>query len=198
MTLVREFLTEANVPWYEKEAFEGDDIMGTISNICVKLGYDVEIVSNDKDCFQLVNDKVSILRQKTAKTCVEYMKALIGDSSDNIKGLRGLHADTAKKLISKYDSIENIYKNIDDFEDFQKEKFLNYKEQILINKKIATILKNVQLGRINLKPLRVNYIKFMRFLKKEKMWAFTKKIEEVYTKQLEERQKWYEEKNKPQ
>lgn len=207
MQIVRDFLTAANIPWYEKSSFEGDDVMGTIARIATKLGYDVEIVSNDKDCYQLVTDNVTVVSQKTAKCEREFireedvlesfgckpcqipdMKSLMGDQSDNIKGVKGLHFQTASKLLKEYGSIENVFRNIEVFPEEHKQKLLKYKDQILINKRIATIQKNVDLGRIDLSPLHVNYIRYLGFLRRERMWAFTKNIELKVEEQLKRRQ----------
>ncbi|ASP27827.1 DNA polymerase I [Spiroplasma corruscae] len=202
MQLVRDFLTSANIPWYEKERYEGDDIMGTISRLAVKLGYDVEIFSNDKDTYQLVNDSVKIVSQQSKKTerevvteekviekfgCLPHqipdIKSLLGDQSDNIKGVKGLHYKTAIKLIKKYGNVENIFKNMNDFPEDKQKKLEECKEHVLKNKKITKILNNVDLGRINFRPLRVNYVRFMGFLKRERMWAFTKMISDKYDEQ---------------
>ncbi|AGR40756.1 5'-3' exonuclease [Spiroplasma taiwanense] len=207
MQLVRDFLTSANIPWYEKCKYEGDDIMGTISRIAVKLGYKVDIISNDKDTYQLVSKDVCIISQQSKKTKKEIitekdvfekfgckpcqipdMKSLLGDHSDNIKGVKGMHYNTAVKLITKYGCVENIFKNLNDFPYDHQKKLEQCKEQVLMNKKIAKILKNVDIGKINFRPLKINYIRFMGFLKREKMWAFTKMIEEKAKDQLQFRE----------
>ncbi|QBQ07277.1 DNA polymerase I [Spiroplasma gladiatoris] len=208
MQIVRDFLTSANIPWYEKDTFEGDDIMGTISRIAVKLGYKVDIISNDKDTYQLISEDVNVISQQSKKTKKEVvtaeevfekfgckpaqipdMKSLLGDHSDNIKGVKGMHFNTATKLIEKYGCVENIFKNLNEFNGEHRAKLEACKEQVLLNKKITRILKDVNLGRVNFKPLRVNYIRFMGFLKREKIWAFTKVIEQKAKIQLEERKK---------
>ncbi|AKX33720.1 DNA polymerase I [Spiroplasma litorale] len=202
MQLVREFLTSANIPWYEKERYEGDDIMGTICRLAVKLGYDVEIFSNDKDTYQLVSENVTIVSQQSKKAEKEVVtedtvtekfgclpcqipdiKSLLGDQSDNIKGVKGLHYKTAIKMIKKYGNVENIFQNIADFPPDKQKKLEECKEHVLKNKKITRILSNVDLGRIDFRPLRVNYIRFMGFLKRERMWAFTKMINDKFEEQ---------------
>jgi len=207
MQLVRDFLTSANIPWYEKCQYEGDDIMGTITRIAVKLGYKVDIISNDKDTYQLISKDVNVISQQSKKTEKETItekevfekfgckpsqipdiKSLLGDHSDNIKGVKGMHYNTAIKLIEKYGSVENIYKNLSDFPPEHRTRLENCREQVIMNKKIAGILKNVDLGRINFKPLQVNYVRFMGFLKREKMWAFTKIIEDKVQDQLKKRE----------
>lgn len=195
MQIIRDFLSAANIPWYEKETYEGDDVIGTISNVAVKLGYDVHILSNDKDIYQLVNEKVQVIVEGAKKeksqligtnevitqfgcqpSQVPDLKALMGDSSDNIKGVKSLHYNTAVKLLKKYKTIENIYVNIDELNKNQPkvaEKLISNRDQILLNKKITTIQTNLRLGRINFHKLYINWYGYLNFLKKQRMWAFT-------------------------
>ncbi|WP_338972422.1 5'-3' exonuclease [Spiroplasma endosymbiont of Panorpa germanica] len=196
MQLVREFLTFINIPWYEKENFEGDDVMGTITKISNNLGYDVHILSNDRDTFQLINDKTSVIlkgnkdeedqmihqnsvQEKFGCTPQQIpdLKSLMGDPSDNIKGVRGMHYTTAIELLNRYNNIENIFKNIKEIDERQIDRLVRNKEQIFLNKKIATIQKNLKLGRIDFRPLKINYKSYVYFLKRERMWAFVSRIE---------------------
>lgn len=193
--IVREFLTAASIPWYEKPSYEGDDVMGTIARIAGKLDYNVHILSNDKDTFQLVNQNTKIITSTSKKEkpifiedksvidkmgCkphqVPDVKSLLGDTSDNIKGVRCLHHKQAIDLLNKYDNIENIFKHLNDITPVVREKLIANREQIELNKKIATIQCNLKLGRIDLRPLRVNYYGYLNFLKKHKMWAFTASV----------------------
>ncbi|AUF83845.1 5'-3' exonuclease [Mesoplasma syrphidae] len=204
MQIIRQFLTSANIPWYEKPRYEGDDVMGTISKIACKLGYNVHILSNDKDTFQLVSDDVKIITNVSKKekpTFVELsevyekfgcspkqvpdIKAMMGDSSDNIKGIKCLHYKQATDLLEKFGTVENIYANITQIPPSICSKLVSSKEQVLLNKKIATIQNNVQLGRIDFRKLRINWYAYLKFLKEQKMWAFTgnvvKNIENIKT-----------------
>lgn len=192
MQIIREFLTNANIPWYEKETFEGDDVIGTISNIAKKLDYNIHILSNDKDIYQLIDDNVKMIVESSKKDKPQFieekeviekigclpiqvpdLKSLMGDSSDNIKGVKSLHYNTVIRLLKKYPNIEAIYANIDNLSPSLIQKLKLNKKQILLNKKIATIQKNLKLGRINLQPLKINWYGYLNFLKKQKMWAFT-------------------------
>ncbi|ATZ19037.1 DNA polymerase I [Williamsoniiplasma somnilux] len=204
--IIREFLTSANIPWYEMPGYEGDDVMGTITKIATKLGYNIHILSNDKDTFQLVNENVKIITTTNKKekpvfieahevseklgckpSQVPDVKSLLGDASDNIKGVKCLHYKQAMDLLQKYETIENIFKNLDEIPQNLKEKLIACQEQIFMNKKITKIQCNLQLGRIDFRPLKVNYYGYLNFLKKHRMWAFTgnvtKKIEEFKNKQ---------------
>ncbi|WP_035358770.1 5'-3' exonuclease [[Acholeplasma] multilocale] len=200
MQIIREFLTAANIPWYEQPGYEGDDVMGTIARIGCKLGYNIHILSNDKDTFQLVSDDTKIITNVSKKEKVEFVKeeevfekfgckphqvpdikALMGDASDNIKGVKCLHYKQAVDLLEQFDTVENIYENIDKIPAGVCSKLVSSKEQVLLNKKIATIQNDLKLGRIDFRKLRVNYYGYLKFLKQQKMWAFTgnvvKKIE---------------------
>lgn len=195
MKLVREFLTAANIPWYEKEPYEGDDVMGTIARIANKLGYDVRILSNDKDTFQLVNDKTYIITNISKKdatriiaekevyehfSCspnqVADIKALLGDSSDNIKGIKYMRHKQAYMLLEKYNNVETIIQNIDNLSKPLKKTISENKDLLILNKKITTILTNLKLGRINFNPTRITYYRLIKFLKSQQMYSFIKPI----------------------
>ena len=131
MPMIKEVLRAMNIDIVEKEGYEGDDILGTLSKFGEKQGLDVTILSGDRDTFQLATDKVTIRipRTKQGKTEVdeydrkkvieEYglepnalieVKGLQGDTSDNIPGVPGIGPKTAIGLIQKYGTIDNLYK----------------------------------------------------------------------------------------
>ncbi|WP_339022845.1 5'-3' exonuclease [Spiroplasma endosymbiont of Crioceris asparagi] len=211
MEILRSFLSSAKIPWYEKEANEGDDVLGTIARIATKLKYDVEIISNDKDIYQLISKNVTVASQKSKKDKNEVigveqvietmgveplqipdLKSLMGDVSDNIIKVKGLHKHVAISLLKQYGTVENILENVDKLNDKTKEKIIAAKDQIIMNKKITTIKTDLDLGWINFRPLKINYIGLMGFLKKQKMFSFINMIEEEYKLQLEWRKKKYE------
>lgn len=149
--------------------------MGTIARIAVKKGYNVHILSNDKDCYQLINPNVKVVVKSDRNTPSSFIdeivvkdkmgcspaqvadiKALMGDSSDNIKGVRYLNYQTALRLLAEYGTAENIVVHVNDLPKNVHFKIRNAQEQILMNKKITTIGKNLDLGRIDFRPLRVN------------------------------------------
>jgi DNA polymerase I len=204
MQIIREFLTAANISWYEKEKFEGDDVMGTIVRIATKIGYRVHILSNDKDTFQLVNENVKVITNTSKKEKPEFietndviekmgclpkqvpdLKSLMGDASDNIKGLKGLHYHTVTKLLATYPHVEDIYQNLDELTPSLRQKLSANESQVMLNKKIATIQKDLNLGRINFHSLKINWYGYLNFLKKQKMWNFTPNV----TKHIQEIQR---------
>ncbi len=134
LTVMKDVLRAMNIPIYELEGWEADDLIGTISQSCEDYGWDCRIVTGDKDSLQLVSDKtwVKLVTTRMGQTATrdmspqaffeEYgfeprkivdLKALMGDSSDNIPGVPGIGEKTAMELIRKYGTVENIYRDLD-------------------------------------------------------------------------------------
>ena len=179
MPMIKEILRAMNIDIIEKEGYEGDDILGTLSVFGEKNKLDVTILSGDRDNFQLATDKVTIRipRTKAGKTEVdeynkkrieeEYgikpkqlieVKGLQGDTSDNIPGVPGIGEKSALTLIQKYGSIENLYKavenNEDDLKGKQRENIINNKDLALLSKELGTIDTSVPV-EVNLEELKV-------------------------------------------
>lgn len=134
MPVLREVLDAMNVPYYELDGWEADDLLGTISRRCEAEGWDCAVVTGDKDSLQLITDHtiVKLVTSRMGQTNWKDMtveafretygfdpihmidlKALMGDSSDNIPGVRGVGEKTAMNLIQTYGSIENLYANFE-------------------------------------------------------------------------------------
>ena len=166
MPIIKEILRAMNIDIIEKEGYEADDILGTLSRYGEKNDLEVTILSGDRDTFQLATDKVTIRipRTKAGKTETEEynrekiietygiepkqlieVKGLQGDTSDNIPGVPGIGEKTALSLIKEYNSIENIYKKLEKGESNIKGK---QKEKLEQNKELAFLSKT--LGTINL------------------------------------------------
>lgn len=162
---LKEMLKLMNVTVVEQQGIEGDDIIGIVS----KKFLDTEtiIVTGDRDSFQLVDDFTSVYFTKKGTSDVKVMtvkelkneygvtpkqfidlKALQGDTADNIPGVAGVGPKTASDLILKYGSIENLYDNIDEISGKLKEKLETNKDMAFLSKKLATILTQ---GEIDLK-----------------------------------------------
>ena len=150
----------------ELENYEADDIIGTYSK---KIETEVLLVSSDRDLLQLIspNVKMKLLKMKDfiyydEKSFYEDygikpievidLKALMGDSSDNIKGVTGIGEKTALKLIKEYHTIDNLYKNIDNLKGKIKENLLNDKESAYKSLELATIYLNVPI-EVNLEKI---------------------------------------------
>ena len=151
------------IKMYEIDNYEADDIIGTYSRLVSEdKDFDSLIVSSDKDLLQLINKEntVKLLKSKdyimmdeetffkeygiTPDKMID-LKGLMGDSSDNIPGVKGIGEKTALKLLQDYGSIEGIYENIDSISGKTKEKLLDDKENAFMSKDIATIYKEVPL-----------------------------------------------------
>lgn len=161
MPVARELLTAMGIKYYEIENYEADDIIGCLAKEAERdPNFIGTIISSDKDLLQLISPQITmkLLKQKDSirydeKTFVEDFgfepiniidfKALAGDSSDNIPGVKGIGEKTATKLISEYKTIENIYNNIDNIKGSVKDKLINDKENAFLSKEIATIYLNI-------------------------------------------------------
>lgn len=153
----------------EKEGFEADDILGTIAENCEKSGNECVIATGDRDSLQLVSDKTRVLLSTTKMGGPEIVvhtpesifekygvspkglieiKALQGDSSDNIPGVAGVGEKTAADLISRFNTIDNIYENIDslDIKENLKVKLLNDKEKAFLSRTLGTIIKDAPIS----------------------------------------------------
>lgn len=167
MPIIKDVLKAMNVMIIEKEGYEGDDILGTLSRMGEQSGIDVTILSGDRDTFQLATDKVTIRipRTKAGKTEEEdfdrskvletygvepkqliEVKGLMGDSSDNIPGVPGVGEKTALNLIKEYETIENLYKSLE--EGTAASVKGKMKEKITENKELAELSRT--LGTINI------------------------------------------------
>ena len=137
MPVLKEVLDAMNIPRYELEGWEADDLIGTISRKCEAAGWDCVVVTGDKDSLQLITDrtKVKLVSTRMGQTTTKDMtpetfreqygfdpihmidlKALMGDASDNIPGVPGVGEKTAMDLIQKYGSIEAIYEKLPDID----------------------------------------------------------------------------------
>ena len=137
MPVLKEVLDAMNIPRYQLEGWEADDLLGTISRKCEAAGWECAIVTGDKDSLQLITDhtKVKLVSTRMGQTTTKDMtpdsfreaygfdpihmidlKSLMGDSSDNIPGVKGVGEKTAVGLIQKYGSMEAIYADFDNVE----------------------------------------------------------------------------------
>ena len=169
MPLLKELLDQMGIRRYELEGYEADDILGTAAAVCERENWDCVIVTGDKDSLQLVSEKTSVCNVKTRmgqtetilytpeKFREEYgfdpihmidLKAFMGDASDNIPGVPGIGEKTAMGLIQRYDSLENIYQNLDTLEvkDSVRKKLREGEDSARNSYWLATILRDVPLS----------------------------------------------------
>lgn len=162
MPILHDVLAKMSVTVVEKPGVEADDIIGTIT---LDNGYENYIVSGDRDMLQLVSDSVTVLLTKrgvtevesvtpkflkeqyglTPEQIVEY-KALRGDTSDNIPGVKGVGEKTATALLQKYGDIETLFANVEKEKGALKEKLINNKDMAYVSKTLATIVRNADIS----------------------------------------------------
>ncbi len=160
---IRAFLQGMNIPILEKEGFEADDVIGTLAKAGAKAGFDVYMMTPDKDYAQLVEEHIFMYKpafmgnkvetlgipEVLAKFEIERVDQVIdilgmeGDVADNIPGIPGVGKKTAIKLLAEYGSIEGLYENTDKLKGKQKEKVEANKEQAFLSKRLATIITDV-------------------------------------------------------
>ncbi|TCW40874.1 DNA polymerase I [Laceyella sacchari] len=163
--LVKELLDVFQIPAYEKENYEADDIIGTLAKASGSQGVETLIVSGDKDLLQLVDEHVRLLLTRKGVTETESydipaikekygltpaqiidLKGLMGDSSDNIPGIPGVGEKTALKLLAKFPTVEEVIAHVDELPGKKlQEKVREHQEQALLSKKLATIYTEVPL-----------------------------------------------------
>ena len=200
--LLKEILMAMNIPVIEKEGYEADDIIGTISNMCDNDLVECCVLSGDKDDLQLASENTKIYLVTTrmgqtdtkiydAKevfktygvTPTEFIdcKAIMGDKSDNIPGVSGIGEKGAFALISKYKSLDGVYENLDSGEITKSmvSKLIENKENAYLSLDLATIDKNVPLDFVtdDAKTKEWDYVKLTELFKKLEFKTFLKKIE---------------------
>ncbi len=155
---IKHMLSVLRIPQVIVDNYEADDVMGSMAQKYAGSGYEVILVTGDKDAYQLVNDRVKIYAGKkgisdfqmydeeavteklgiTPGQVIDYM-ALVGDSSDNIPGVRGVGAKTAQKLIQEYDSIDAIYENLDNIKGKMRDNLADNRDMAYLSKDLVSI-----------------------------------------------------------
>lgn len=162
--MAREYLDAHNIAYYEKEGYEGDDIIGTLAKFGEKNNLKVSIFTGDKDAFQLCSDQTTVYRTVKGVTQLDVynpavlkekwdirpdqvrdMLGLMGDSADNIPGIKGVGEKTALKLLHQYDTVEGIDAHKDEIKGKLGEKVRNGMDDAKMSKKVATILTDIPL-----------------------------------------------------
>lgn len=170
LPVLKEWLTLAGCTCIECEGFEADDILGTLSLACEQNGDECVISTGDRDSLQLVSDRTRVFLAATKKgkpEIISYdpsllyevygltppemieLKALMGDSSDNIPGVPGVGEKTATDLVRRFHSIDYIYENLDtlDIKDGVRKKLSDGKESAYLSRKLGTIFREVPISR---------------------------------------------------
>ncbi len=165
---IKSLLEAYNIPVYEVDGYEADDVIGTLSWKASDSGFDTYMMTPDKDFAQLVRDNVKMFKPSRggadpvvwgpAEVCEEFniddplkvidILALMGDTADNIPGAPGIGPKTAKKLISEYGSVEKLIEDTSALKGKQKEIIDNNGEQIMFSKKLVTIETDVHVDLV--------------------------------------------------
>ena len=160
---IKKIIKGFNIPCVEKDGYEADDVIGALAKQAEKAGYEVYMVTPDKDYGQLVSEKIKIYKpgyqggtveiMGPAEVCAKWdiervdqvidILGLMGDAVDNIPGIAGVGEKTAAKLIKEYGSVEGILENADKIKGALGEKVRNGKENAIMSKQLATIILDV-------------------------------------------------------
>lgn len=211
--VMKEVLTAMGVKIVEQAGLEADDIIGTISCLCEQEGMDVSVISGDRDLLQLATEKVKIRIPKTkqGKTEIEDynavdvkeryqvtpkefidLKALMGDTSDNIPGVPSIGEKTATKIITEYGTIENAYAHVDEVKPPRASKALKeHYDMAQMSKELATIcvdaklnydVKEAKLGNLYTKEAYEFFqrLQFKNLLGKFEVSPLSNQIEDVF------------------
>lgn len=203
--VAKEMLTYMGIKYYEIDNYEADDIIGTFAQYCdIDPNFIGTIISSDKDLLQLISDDIDIklLKQKdyirynkeTFK--LDYgidpiniidLKALMGDSSDNIPGVKGIGEKTALKLLQEYKTLDGIYENIDNIKGKLQEKLIQDKDNAYMSYDLATIYKDVPVD-INIDDLKYrekDSEKLNNLYEELEFYSFIKKEQKIKEEKIE-------------
>jgi DNA polymerase-1 len=160
---IRELVTAFNIPILELDGYEADDVIGSVAPQAEAQGVDVRIITGDRDMLQLLSDHTTVQlppkRQgngpevwDVARFRAEYglepaqlveLKGLMGDTSDNIPGVKGVGEKTASKLISEYGSVAGVYEHLDEIKGALREKLAAERDNALLSRELAQIRRDV-------------------------------------------------------
>lgn len=160
---IKNIIRSFNIPILEVNGFEADDVIGALAQKAEKKGFTTYMMTPDKDFGQLVTDKILMFRPGRGRNPAEVwgvkevcekfevddpikvidILGLWGDAADNIPGIPGIGEKTSKKLVAQYGSVEGLIEHADELKGKQKENVINYADQGLLSKKLATIITDI-------------------------------------------------------
>ena len=197
MPYVKDILRAMGIKIVEKEGWEADDILGTLSHAAELSGNTAIVATGDRDSFQLITEKVSVnlagnkedilytpegIKEKYGVSPIQMLevKALMGDSSDNIPGVKGIGEKTALDLIQKYQSVQNIYDKIDELplSEKLKQKLIDGRESCFLSRELGTIALNAPVDT-DMKayiPAQRDEVKLAAILTELEMFSVLKKL----------------------
>ncbi len=156
---IKKIIEAYKIPVVEIPGFEADDVIGTLAKQAEKKGFDVFMMTPDKDFAQLVSENIKIYKPRRSGNDAEVwglnevlqnfsinnplqvidILALWGDTSDNVPGIPGIGEKTAKKIINEYGNLDNVYENIQNFKGKQKENLVTFRNQAFLSRNLVTI-----------------------------------------------------------
>ncbi len=161
---INEVVEAFNIPIFTRENYEADDVLGSLSRIASAQGVHTIILTGDRDLLQLVNDDVTIRLSgrklseakdwRAADVEAKYSirvdqfidwKALVGDTSDNIPGVRGVGEKTAVKLLTQYETLDGIYEHLDEIKGANNRKLTESRDNAYLSQKLATIVTDLDI-----------------------------------------------------
>ncbi len=197
-SLVRELVKTLNIMSLEKIGYEADDIIATFAKKAESDGFDVIIVSSDKDLMQLVDDKVLMfdgmknefvdaakVKEKWGVSPRQVLDvlSLTGDSSDNVPGVPSVGPKTAAELIEKYQTLENLLEHLDEIkQNKRREVLIENKDNAILSKKLITLDENVDTGYAlnDLQFKQYDPKTLLAFLKKQEFNSMVKGLEQAF------------------
>ena len=205
--IIKEYLDILNIKRMEDFDFEADDLIASVSEKVKNNNDEIYVITGDKDLLQLVSENVNVCLTKkgvgeldiynvnnfnekmgfSPLQILDY-KGLVGDTSDNLPGIKGVGEKTAIKLINQYGSLEGIYEHIDDLKGKTKELFISGKEMATTCKYLATLRKdaNISFDKEDLKRVAPDKNRLLEFFTKYEFYSLLKRIEKEETKEVDE------------
>ncbi|QSX09727.1 DNA polymerase I [Alkalibacter rhizosphaerae] len=195
---VMEMLEKMDIHKISMEGYEADDLIGTVAKICSDNGMEVDILTGDRDAFQLIDDNIHVLFTKkgiseldeiTRETIFQDyglspkdlidVKGLMGDKSDNIPGVAGVGEKTALKLIQTYGDMESVYENLDEIKGKLKEKLETDRENAFLSRHLVKIIQDVPIDfdLNNYTTLVYNTPEVLAFFEKLECYSIVKRLQ---------------------
>ncbi|HRJ57482.1 MAG TPA: DNA polymerase, partial [Anaerolineales bacterium] len=191
---IRSMVDMFNIPRLEMDGYEADDVLGSVAKLAAEQGLGVKIITGDRDLLQLVNERTAVYLAGDDQTyitdadvvkklgvrpgqVVDY-KAIVGDTSDNIPGVKGVGEKTAVALLEKFETLDAIYANLDQVEKRWQGKFEASKETAYMSRDLARIETNLKL-KFNLEEAKVtpfDSAKLEEFFKEMEFKTLTAKV----------------------
>ena len=196
--ILKDLLSSMNVNYLELDEYEADDILGTIAKLAQKEGFEVDIFTGDRDYLQLVDDNIFVYLTKKGISEIKLMdnnaifedfgispkqlidvKALQGDSSDNIPGVKGVGEKTALKLIQEYGNLENLYENLGKLKGKLKENLENEKDKAYLSRYLGEIYLNVPIDK-NIEDFELKDVNLNEYIEKLENLEFKSIIDKFF------------------